>query len=222
MLGEPTLDELQAATLPWVADGEEADQSALGQRRLRTGVLSWRGGKEIDFTSVPMPDGATLYLFLDITERNRAQLALRERNEALEAADRLKTEFIANVSYELRTPLNSIIGFSEILTEQYFGPLNERQLEYSRGILADSQRLLSLINDILDLATIEAGYLALERDTIEVNSLIVSTLALVRERAQARDISLTLDSAAEIGTVVGDTKRLRQALFNLLSNAIKF
>jgi signal transduction histidine kinase len=222
LLGEPNLDELQAATLPWVVDGGEVDHSALGQRHLRTGVLSWRGGKEIDFTSVPMPDGATLYLFLDITERNRAQLALRERNEALEAADRLKTEFIANVSYELRTPLNSIIGFSEILTEQYFGPLNTRQLEYSRGILADSQRLLSLINDILDLATIEAGYLALERDTIEVNSLIASTLALVRERAQARDITLMLDSTAEIGTVVGDTKRLRQALFNLLSNAIKF
>lgn len=224
LLGEPTLDELQAATLPWIVEGEDADPTgnALVQRHIRNGVLSWRTGKEIDFTSVPMPDGATLCLFLDITERNRAQLALRERNDALEAADRLKTEFIANVSYELRTPLNSIIGFSEILTEQYFGPLNARQLDYSRGILADSQRLLSLINDILDLATIEAGYLALERDTIEVNSLIVSTLALVRERAQARDIALTLESAADIGTVIGDTKRLRQALFNLLSNAIKF
>ncbi|WP_084627773.1 sensor histidine kinase [Elstera litoralis] len=228
LLGEPTLDELQAATLPWIVEGEESDPNGnpAVQRRIRNGMLSWRSGrepgKEIDFNSVPMPDGATLCLFLDITERNRAQLALRERNDALEAADRLKTEFIANVSYELRTPLNSIIGFSEILTEQYFGPLNARQLEYSRGILADSHRLLSLINDILDLATIEAGYLALERDTIEVNSLIVSTLALVRERAQARDISLTLDSAADIGTIIGDTKRLRQALFNLLSNAIKF
>lgn len=223
LIGEPTLDELQAATLPWVEEaGDGPDPRDPIQRRIRNGVLRWRAEKDIEFTSVPLPDGATLYLFLDITERNRAQSALRERNEALEAADRLKTEFIANVSYELRTPLNSIIGFAEILTEQYFGPLNDRQREYSRGILADSQRLLALINDILDLATIEAGYLALERETVELNSLLASSLTLVRERAQARDITLTLDCSADIGSVIGDTKRLRQALFNLLSNAIKF
>lgn len=224
LVGEPALEELQAATVPWVEANapQEIDPRDPTQRRIRTGVLHWRDEKDIDFTSVPLPDGATLYLFLDITERNRTQSALRERNEALEAADRLKTEFIANVSYELRTPLNSIIGFAEILSEQYFGPLNARQLDYSRGILADSQRLLTLINDILDLATIEAGYMALERETVELNSLLVSTLALVRERAQARDISLTLDCSADIGTVIGDSKRLRQALFNLLSNAIKF
>ena len=99
---------------------------------------------------------------------------MRERNEALEAAGSLKTEFIANVSYELRTPLNAIIGFAEILTNQYFGALTARQLDYSRGILASSHRLMSLINDILDLATIEAGYMALD------TSRVISTIDWVR------------------------------------------
>ena len=107
---------------------------------------------------MPLPDGNVLLTYLDVTDTARVERALRERNEALETAGRLKSEFIANVSYELRTPLNAIIGFAEILTNQYFGELNSRQLDYSRGILDSSHRLLSLINDILDLATIEAGY----------------------------------------------------------------
>ncbi|MBR45470.1 MAG: hypothetical protein CMM31_03100 [Rhodospirillaceae bacterium] len=88
--------------------------------------------------------------------------ALRDRAQALEATDRLKSEFIANVSYELRTPLNTVIGFTEILANQYFGQLNERQQEYISGILQSSQQLLSQINNIRDLATIEAGLMVLE------------------------------------------------------------
>ena len=100
-----------------------------------------------------------------------SQRALAERNEALEQADRVKSEFIANVSYELRTPLNTIIGFAEILNNRYFGALNTRQAEYSEGILEASKRLLSLINDILDLATIEAGRMELEQGTVEIPAL---------------------------------------------------
>ena len=105
----------------------------------------------------PLPDGASLFTFLDVTDSIRVERALRERTEALETTDRLKSEFLANISYELRTPLNAIVGFAEILENKFFGELNERQLEYSRAIVESSQRLLTLINDILDLATIEAG-----------------------------------------------------------------
>src|SRR6516165_3013061 len=129
---------------------------------LSSGPLYRKDGSMLQEAIVPLPDGNVLLTYLDVTDTSRVERALRERNEALETATRLKSEFIANVSYELRTPLNAIIGFAEILTNQYFGELSPRQLDYSRGILDSSHRLLSLINDILELATIEAGYMTLE------------------------------------------------------------
>ena len=138
---------------------------------------------------MPLPDGNILLSYLDVTDSTRVEHALRERNEALETAGRLKSEFIANVSYELRTPLNAIIGFAEILTNQYFGELNPRQLDYSRGILDSSHRLLSLINDILDLATIEAGYMTLETQQIDIHAMMSGVLALSRERARNKNLA---------------------------------
>jgi signal transduction histidine kinase len=163
-----------------------------------------------------------LSTYLDVTDTARVERALRERNEALETAGRLKSEFIANVSYELRTPLNAILGFAEILANQYFGPLSERQLDYSRGIIESSQRLMSLINDILDLATIEAGYLALETGRIEVRDMLEAVMTLTRERARSQDLSLTMSCAPGIDAIEADERRLKQALFNLISNAMKF
>src|SRR5258705_8270431 len=172
--------------------------------------------------TVPLPDGNVLVTYLDVTDTARAERILRERNDALETAGRLKSEFIANVSYELRTPLNAIIGFAEILANQYFGPLSERQLEYSRGILDSSHRLMSLINDILDLATIEAGYMALETGPIDIRAMLQAVMTLTRERARNRDLALTLRCPRDIGAIEADERRLKQALVNLISNAIKF
>jgi signal transduction histidine kinase len=118
--------------------------------------------------------------------------------------------------------LNAIIGFAEILANQYFGPLSPRQLDYSRGIIDSSHRLLSLINDILDLATIEAGYMMLEIDRIEVNDLLEAVMTLTRERARNQDLSLTMSCPEGIDAIEADERRLKQALFNLISNAIKF
>lgn len=179
-------------------------------------------GSIVDWAQVPLPDGASLFTFLDVTDSIRVERALLERNEALETADRLKSEFIANISYELRTPLNAIVGFAEILENQFFGSLNDRQLEYSHAIVESSQRLMTLINDILDLASIEAGYLHLDRTEIEVRSLLETIETLGHERALNRNIRLTLDCPEDAGTAFVDERRLKQALFNLLSNAIKF
>jgi signal transduction histidine kinase len=140
----------------------------------------------------------------------------------LETAGRLKSEFIANVSYELRTPLNAITGFAEILANQYFGPLSPRQLDYSRSILDSAQMLTTLINDILDLATIEAGYMVLETGRVEVRELLDAVMILGRDRARSQGLTLTLDGGTEIGAIEADERRLKQALFNLVSNAIKF
>jgi signal transduction histidine kinase len=191
-----------------------------------TGASSWRreraDGSVVEWAQVPLPDGANLFTFLDVTDSIRVERALRERNEALETTDRLKSEFIANVSYELRTPLNAIVGFAEILENQYFGELNERQLEYSQAIVESSQRLHTLINDILDLATIEAGYLRLDLGEVDLYPLLESVYNLGFERARNRGIELTLDCAPDIGTQTADELRLKQALFNLLSNAVKY
>jgi signal transduction histidine kinase len=179
-------------------------------------------GSAVDWAQVPLPDGGVLFSYIDVTDTIRVERALIERNEALETADRLKSEFIANISYELRTPLNAIIGFSEVLENQFFGALNERQLEYSRAIVQSSQQLIALINDILDLASIEAGYLQLDLHPTNVFSLLDSIYTLGRERAHSRNIDLRLDCDEKAGDLLADGRRLRQALFNLLSNALKF
>src|ERR1700726_3311563 len=184
--------------------------------------LERQDGSILQAVTVPLPDGNILLSYLDVTDSTRVEHALRERNEALETAGRLKSEFIANVSYELRTPLNAIIGFAEILTNQYFGELSARQLDYSRGILDSSHRLLSLINDILDLATIEAGYMTLETQELDIHTLLSSVLSLSRERARNQNLELSLVCPADIGALVADERRLKQALFNLISNALKF
>ena len=203
---------------------ERRDEFAalLADRELRAGRLERADGSVLDYASVPLPDGAVLFVYRDVSDTIRVERALRERAEALETADRLKSEFIANVSYELRTPLNTIIGFAEILTDQYFGTLNARQIEYSRGILESSQRLLSLINDILDLASIEAGHMSLELDTVDLYRMLSSVLALTRERARKKKLDIEFDCPADIGVIVADERRLKQALFNILSNSIKF
>jgi signal transduction histidine kinase len=176
----------------------------------------------LDYANVPLPDGAVLLSYLDVTDSVRVELALRERAEAMEEANRLKSEFIANVSHEVRTPLNTIIGFAEVLTDQYFGQLTPRQMEYGQGILEASQNLMSIVSDILDLATIEAGMMALDLDTVDLHGMLVSVLSLVRERARRKSLKLEFDCPADIGWIVADEKRLKQVVFNLLSNAITF
>ncbi len=191
-------------------------------REARTGRMERPDGSVLDYAAVPLPDGACLFTYLDVTDSARVERALRERNAALETADRLKSEFIANVSYELRTPLNAIIGFAELLDLQYFGTLNERQLEYSRGIVEASQRLLSLINDILDIASIEAGYLQLDREPVDIRALLKKLHTIAAERARNRNLKLTVQSSPGIGSILADERRLKQAIYNLISNAVNF
>jgi len=118
--------------------------------------------------------------------------------------------------------LNAVIGFTEILVNRYFGPLNPRQLDYSRNILGSARLLMRLINDILDLATIEAGYMVLETGRIDVLAMLQQVLSLTRERARSCDLELDLRCPPEIGVIDGDERRLKQALFDLISNAVKF
>jgi len=228
LAGEPHVGDIVEKTREFYED--DRDWPATRERIIAevtaqahsSGRLDRRDGSVLQRATVLLPDGNVLSTYLDVTDTARVERALRERNEALETAGRLKSEFIASVSYELRTPLNAIIGFAEILANQYFGPLSPRQLDYSRGIIDSSHILMSLINDILDLATIEAGYMVLETGHIEVRDMLDAVMTLTRERVRSQDLSLTMDCPAGIGAIEADERRLKQALFNLISNSAKF
>ncbi len=203
------------------ADLKEQMVAAILERTARNGRLERTDGSVLDFAYVPLPDGAVLTTYLDVSDSVRVEQALRARNAALAEADRLKTEFLANVSYHLRTPLNSIMGFAEILSNQYFGPLNSRQLEYARSVQSSGASLLAMINDILDLATIEAGYMVLERRPVAVATLLSGVVALAQEWTAKKGMRLELDCSEGIGEINADEKRLKQALFTLISNAVR-
>jgi signal transduction histidine kinase/CheY-like chemotaxis protein len=157
------------------------------------------------------------------TEELRLQQAkVQAVNLQLEIASRHKSEFLANMSHELRTPLNAIIGFSEVLLERMFGELNEKQDEYLNDIYSSGTYLLSLINDILDLSKIEAGKLELELGLFDLRQLLENSLVMVKERALAHGITLSLDITDNIDVLIGDERKVKQILFNLLSNAVRF
>jgi PAS domain S-box-containing protein len=145
-----------------------------------------------------------------------------DKSRQLEVASRHKSEFLANMSHELRTPLNAIIGFSEVLSERMFGEINDKQAEYLSDILESGRHLLALINDILDLAKIEAGRMELHPTEFDLPAAVENTLVLVRERAQRHGIALHHEIDERLGTVRADERKVKQVLLNLLSNAIKF
>lgn len=189
-------------------------------RKTREGRLLCKDGTQIQFATVPLPDGGMLVTHVDITDTIEIENALREKNAALETAERLKADFLANVSYQLRTPLNAIMGFSEILSNEYFGKLNDRQKEYTTGMTEAGERLLRLIDDILDLSTIEAGYLELNEEEVSVYATLKSILDLTQDWARKKKIEIRMSCAKNIGTIYADERRLKQSLLNLISNAI--
>ncbi len=158
---------------------------------------------------------------LAVTEDESRREAERV-NEELEVVSRHKTEFLSNMSHELRTPLNAVIGFSEVLEDQLFGELNERQLDYTNDILTSGRHLLALINDILDLAKVEAGRMELDIEKVAVAGVIEAGMTMVRERATLHGITLEAAVEPDVGEIAADERKVRQVLFNLLSNAVKF
>ncbi len=192
------------------------DHSAVTKR------IECADGTVFAFASVPLPDGATLLTYSDITDSSRIERALRERAEALEAADQLKSEFISNVSYELRTPLTNIIGFADGLTMGLAGDLNGKQTEYVGDILTSSHVLLRVIDAILDLATIDAGAMELKLAEIDLTQTLTAAANLMQDRIGERDVALQLEIPGKPLAVTADESRLAQVLVNLLSNAVGF
>src|SRR5687767_3856068 len=157
----------------------------------------------------------------DMTELKRFEQTLQQ-NAALEDASRMKSEFLANMSHELRTPLNAIIGFSEVLKDGLVGELTDQQRTFISDIFSSGKHLLSLINDILDLSKVEAGKMMLDLEPVQMSSLFVNSLTIIREKAATRNIRLGLDAAEELGSIEVDVRKVKQIVYNLLSNAVKF
>jgi signal transduction histidine kinase len=169
-----------------------------------------------------LPDGATLVTFQDMTASVNVERALRERNEALEAADRIKIDFVHHVSYELRSPLTNIIGFAHFLGDPSTGPLTGKQQEYLGYINASTSALMAIINNILDLATIDAGAMTLNLAPVDIRDAMRAAAEGVQDRLVKDGIRLDIRAAPEIGSFIADERRLRQILFNLLANAVSF
>jgi signal transduction histidine kinase len=179
-------------------------------------------GSVLACAALPLPDGGTLLTYVDVSDTKRVERALIERNEALEAADRLKSAFVSNVSYELRTPLNTILGFAQMLADPAFGQLGEKQREYVADILSSGETLRAIIDDILDLATIDAGALELKLAPVKVRKVIEAAVQGVEERLKQNGLALDISIEPGIDTFVADGARITQILYNLLSNAIGF
>ena len=190
------------------------------ERRVSSGRLERSDGKILDCASVPLPDGATLLTWLDVTDTQRKERALRDRNEVLAADDSLKSQVIANASAEVKKPLDSIINTTQALLKDDKHSLSSEHRAGIEGIWRSVTILDGLVSDILDLVAVDAGQLTLELNTVDIIPLLISVMALVRERAREFRVHMDLDCPTDIGWIVADERRLKQVLFTLLNDLI--
>ncbi len=192
------------------------------ERRDRHGQTELISGSILRYAVVHLPNGQVMTTFVDVTDSVNVERALKEKNEALLKSDQIKNDFVQHVSYELRSPLTNIIGFTELLAQPSTGPLTQRQHEYVEHIGSSSSVLLTIVNDILDLATVDAGIMQLDISEVPVEAAIASAAELVADRLAEHSIRLEIDTKAAPKTFHGDETRIRQILYNLLSNAANY
>jgi signal transduction histidine kinase len=225
----PRVDELVPAMARKLVNPTAAAQireiirQTTNERQSATGRIAMSDGRHFQFAAVPLPDGNALFTMVDVTDSSRIEAALRERAAALEEADRVKTDFVANMSYELRTPLTSIGGFAELLAGGYAGELSAKGKDYVDAVIESVERLSKLINDVLDLTTGDtSGALVLERERVDVAGLCRAALETAKGRAEEKAQKLEADIDPSAGFVIGDARRLRESVEHVLQNAIAY
>ena len=201
---------------------QEVIRAATLERQQRGGEIGFADGRHFDFASIPLPDGNALLIMLDISASRKMEGALRERNEALEAADKVKTAFLSRMSYELRTPLTSIGGFGEMLQAGYAGKLSDQQQGYVDAIMDSVGVLGRQIDNVLDLAQGEAGSLVVERAPVAVRALLDGALAEAKPFAASEKIELVGNISTDLGSIDGDAPRLARLVASMLDNAVRF
>ncbi|RKF19339.1 PAS domain-containing protein [Altericroceibacterium spongiae] len=198
----------------------EAVRAATLDRRQRGGQVRLTDGRTLEFAGVPLPDGNGLLTILDVTDSRKAEDALRERNAALEEADAVKTRFLANMSYEFRTPLTSISGFAELLQSGMAGELSDQAKEYVEAILTSVERLSGQIESVLDLTQSEAGLLPIATEDCELLPFLTELVHHYADALEEKHIALDLRADRSAGTIKVDKRRLNRAMSNLLNNAL--
>jgi signal transduction histidine kinase len=197
-------------------------RAATVERRQRGGRVAFADGRYFEFAAIPLPDGNALFVMLDISDSRKIEQALRDRNEALEEADRVKTAFVSNMSYELRTPLTSIAGFAEMMQAGYAGTLPPQARDYVDAIMESTGRLARLIDNVLDLTQGATGGLPIERKPVALEALARAAIGRVEAAATSRGITLVADLKPNLGSIKGDQRRLAQALDHLIDNALRY
>jgi len=224
----PRIDELVPAMARKLVNPTAAAQiremvrQTTNERQSANGRISMTDGRHFQFAAVPLPDGNALFTMVDMTDSTRIEAALRERATALEEADRVKTDFVANMSYELRTPLTSIGGFAELLGGNYAGELTPKARDYVSAILESVERLSKLINDVLDLTTGDTRGVTLEKERVDIAGLCRAAVETARPRAAEKTQKLDVEVSASAGHVFGDARRLHESLEHVLQNAIAY
>ncbi|UVO49566.1 PAS-domain containing protein [Sphingomonas sp. SUN019] len=198
----------------------ELVRSATVERQQRGGRVALADGRHFEFAVVPLPDGNALFTMLDISDSRRIERALREKADALEAADRVKTTFVANMSYELRTPLTSISGFAEMLHGGYAGKLTRQADSYVEAIMESVDRLSVLVDDVLDLTLLEADEGRIERTDVDLAVVAREAADGLRDSAERRKLDFAIDVTRSTGRLSGDTRRIREMIEHLLRHAI--
>jgi signal transduction histidine kinase len=191
-------------------------------RRDGRGQVELHDGSILRYAVIHLPNGQLMTTFVDVTDSVNVERMLKDKNEALERADQLKNDFVQHVSYELRSPLTNIIGFTELLAQEVTGPLNDRQRDYVAHIGSSSAELETIVDDILDLATVDAGIMELEMGEVGIERIVRSAADLISERLREHQIALRLDLSNAPSGFRADENRVRQILFNLLSNAANY
>lgn len=224
----PLVETLASAMAPRAAKPRQGMlvrdlvRGAIVSRRPRTGRIALADGRAFQLAAIPIPGEDVLFTTLDVTDSARVETALRERTLALEEADRVKTAFVSNISYELRTPLTSIAGFAEMMEGGYAGTLAPEAREYVAAILVSVGRLSALIDDVLDLTQSDTGSLLLAEEEIDLVEMVEELLPQSRTLAEEGRVLFSSVVEPSAGTVTGDRRRLAQALMNLVRNAIQF
>jgi signal transduction histidine kinase/HAMP domain-containing protein len=210
------LESIQSQLAPTQAPSEDITTSGHAE-------LELADGRWLRMTGSATSEGGSIIFLSDFTVIKEREENLRRAKAEAEAANASKTRFLANMSHELRTPLNAIIGFSEIISGQFFGEVgNARYLDYSHDILRSGRHLLAVINDVLDLSKSEAGKMVLAARETDMRSVLEDCVAMVREQCAAAELNLSVKGMEHALLMSGDVAKLRQIFLNLLSNAIKF
>ncbi len=228
LAAHPRIDELMRTVQSRLAKPQQSNlvrelvRAATVERKQRVGHVGFADGRTFEFAAIPLPDGNALFTMLDVTDSRRVEQVLRDRNDALEQADKVKTAFVTNMSYELRTPLTTIAGFAEMMSHGYAGELSDTAKDYVAGIMESTGRLSQLIENVLDLTQSEAGTLPIEKKPSDLADIARASAGRIMAAAREKKIDLAVDLQPSLGRATCDARRVGQALDQLLGNAVRY